>query len=30
MAHSNKVGLGRVTISSREGLVLVKPRGLVW
>jgi DNA end-binding protein Ku len=31
MAHKNKVGLGRVTISSRERLVLVEPRdgGLV-
>ena len=27
MAHSNKVGLGRVTISSRERPVLVEPRG---
>ena len=26
MAHKNKVGLGRVTISSRERLVLVEPR----
>ena len=26
MAHQNKVGLGRVTISSRERLVLVEPR----
>ena len=31
MAHTSKVGLGRVTISSRERLVLVEPRdgGLV-
>ena len=31
MAHQNKVGLGRVTMSSREHLVLVEPRdsGLV-
>src|SRR5437868_2721042 len=27
MAHKNKVGLGHVTISSRERLVLVEPRG---
>jgi DNA end-binding protein Ku len=27
MRHTNKVGLGRVTISSRERLVLVEPRG---
>jgi DNA end-binding protein Ku len=27
MAHKNKVGMGRVTISSRERLVLVEPRG---
>ena len=27
MAHSNKVGLGRVTISSPERPVLVEPRG---
>jgi DNA end-binding protein Ku len=27
MEHKNKVGLGRVTISSRERLVLVEPRG---
>jgi DNA end-binding protein Ku len=27
MAHKNKVGLGRVTISSRERQVLVEPRG---
>ena len=27
MAHSNKVGLGRVTISSRERPDLVEPRG---
>jgi DNA end-binding protein Ku len=27
MAHKNKVGLGRVTISSRERPVLVEPRG---
>jgi DNA end-binding protein Ku len=27
MAHTHKVGLGRVTISSRERLVLVEPRG---
>ena len=26
MAHSNKVGLGRVTISSRERPILVEPR----
>jgi DNA end-binding protein Ku len=26
MAHKNKVGMGRVTISSRERLVLVEPR----
>jgi DNA end-binding protein Ku len=26
MAHKNKVGLGRVTMSSRERLVLVEPR----
>jgi DNA end-binding protein Ku len=26
MAHKNKVGIGRVTISSRERLVLVEPR----
>jgi DNA end-binding protein Ku len=33
MAHENKVGLGRVTISSRERLVLVEPRDaglLMW
>jgi DNA end-binding protein Ku len=33
MLHENKVGLGRVTISSRERLVLVEPRGgglLMW
>jgi DNA end-binding protein Ku len=27
MAHCNKVGLGRVTILSRERSVLVEPRG---
>lgn len=27
MAHKKKVGLGRVTISSRERMVLVEPRG---
>jgi len=27
MAHKNKVGLGRVTMSGRERLVLVEPRG---
>ena len=27
MAHKNKVGLGHVTISSRERVVLVEPRG---
>ena len=27
MAHKNKVGIGRVTISSHERLVLVEPRG---
>ncbi len=27
MAHKNKVGLGHVTISGRERLVLVEPRG---
>jgi DNA end-binding protein Ku len=27
MEHKNKVGLGRVTMSSREHLVLVEPRG---
>jgi DNA end-binding protein Ku len=27
MVHKNKVGMGRVTISSRERLVLVEPRG---
>jgi DNA end-binding protein Ku len=27
MAHKNKLGLGRVTISGRERLVLVEPRG---
>jgi DNA end-binding protein Ku len=27
MTHKNKVGLGRVTMSSRERLVLVEPRG---
>ena len=27
MAHENKVGIGRITISSRERMVLVEPRG---
>jgi len=27
MSHSNKVGLGRVTILSRDGPALVEPRG---
>src|SRR5271169_3027689 len=27
MAHSNKIGLGRVAISNRERPVLVEPRG---
>lgn len=27
MVHTNKVGLGRITLSSRERLVLVEPRG---